>query len=85
MESILDDLQLQVEDIELTEEKETPLYLAIAGLKQVRGNLNYACTVIFLFINSRRDIFCPTKVRDLLLHKLPFSGELPDYDELTSK
>lgn len=26
-----------------------------------------------------------SKVRDLLLHKLPFSGELPDYDELTSK
>jgi TBC1 domain family protein 5 len=57
MEAILEDLQDQVEDMNLTEEKETPVYLAIAGLKQVR---------------------------DLLLHKLPFSGELPDYDEFTT-
>ena len=35
MESILEDLQNLVEGIELTEENETPVYLAIAGLKQV--------------------------------------------------
>ena len=35
MESILEELQLQVEEMKLTEENETPLYLAIAGLKQV--------------------------------------------------
>ena len=35
MESILDELQLQVEELEIPEDNETPMYLAIAGLKQV--------------------------------------------------
>lgn len=90
MESFLDELQNEVESIKLTPDQEDTIFLALAGLKQVSlSNSSSSCECClhlslclhaFLVILLLPILY---QVRDLLLHKLPFSGELPDYESLT--
>ena len=72
MESVIGTLQDEIQELpDLDPDTENTLYLAIAGLKQVRGTVLTFIGGYKFFYNS----YCLSQIRDLLLKKIAFSGD----------